>query len=97
MRHADHKLVINGTWEGELMTDLLCLHDQTRFFKDSEGRIYDYCLVQEWYDNDGRDVIGHSTTLTPEGHILLWTTWNLDECPVLVGRAQYQEWKEGLE
>ena len=97
MRHADHKLIINGTWEGDLMIDFICLHDDTEFHEDDEGRTYEDCIVQGWYDNDGRDMIGHSTTLTPEGHILLWTTWNYSNEPLLVGRGQYKEWKEGLE
>ena len=96
-RHADHKMIVKGTWEGDLETEMVCLHDEKEYYSDNEGRVYDYCLVQEWYDNDGRDVLGHSTTLTPQGHILFWTTWNYSSEPLLVGREQFIEWKEGLE
>lgn len=94
MRHADHKLVITGTWEGDLLYDLHCLHLPEDWHTDDQGVIHETCLVQDWWDNDRRDVLGHSTTLTPQGHILFWTTWNWDSEPTLVGREQYREWKD---
>jgi hypothetical protein len=96
MRHADHEIVVTGIADGYLEYNLYCLHtdDQDIFFTDDEHTQHDECVVQTWWECDGRDVTGFSNTLTPQGHILLWTTWNFEGSPLLVGRKQYKQWRE---
>lgn len=95
---ADHLLLFTGIDNGIPMFELDCVHGaEDKFFKDNEGREYDDCLIQEWFDNCGLDIINSSDHATPNG-LLLWTTYNQWEGePLLTGMAQFKEWKEGLD
>lgn len=91
---ADHILRFTGVDHGIPMFELECVHGaEDKFFKDDEGREYDDCLIQGWWDNDGLDLV-NSDHSTPNG-VLLFTTWNWGNEPALVGAAEYEEWKEG--
>jgi glycosidase len=96
MREHDHELHITGIWEGDVMMDLHCTHadDDPGFFEDEEGNESAECLCQLWFDADRRDIFG---TIRPEdadgqGNYLLYTTWNLDKEPRLVGKADFEDW-----
>ena len=93
--YPDHKVVITGTWEGDLMYTLECLHKNTdQFFKDKDsGEVFDECIVQSWWDADSRDVLGTShPSDMKDGEIHLNTTWTEDGSPTLCGRAAYEDW-----
>ena len=92
----DHELSITGIWEGDVMMDLHCTHDDADpgFFEDENGITIEECLVQLWFEADRRDVLGTITRADANqyGNYLLYTTWNLDLEPRLVGEADYNDW-----
>jgi hypothetical protein len=93
----DHVLLFTGVNFGIAMFELECTHgNDPKFYVDDEEREYDDCLISEWFDNDGLDIIGNSDHVTPNG-LLLWTTHHYGGEPVLTGLAEYMEWKEGIE
>lgn len=90
----DHLLRLTGTWEGTAMWELDCTHgDDPQFYVDEEGIEFDECLIQGWWEAVGFDIIGNSNNATPNG-ILLFTTYHFGGEPLLVGAAQYAEWRE---
>lgn len=96
----DHELHITGIWEGDVMMDIHCVHsdDDIEWFKDAEGEVHVDCLVQLWFDADRRDVFGTITRAdaNQQGTFLLYTTWNLDLEPKLVGKSDFQDWTDSL-
>lgn len=102
VKHADHAIKIVGVYEGIIEHQFICLHDSTgpdhaRWYCDDEGTAYPYCLVSEWYDNDGLDMVSVSYTFDDQHRILLWTTFNYAHEPLLMGRNEYIEWRESYE
>ena len=98
MSQPDHMLLVQGIWEGEVMLDLECLHenDEDKYLVDNKGKWYDRCLIQEWFDADRRDVLGviDKQNMNTSGDFRCYTIWNLDFEPKLVGNEHFKEWTE---
>ena len=86
MSDHDHVLMFKGIWEGIPEFDLDCIHIQgdKHFHVDHEGRRYDDCLVQEWWEAEGINLVQCSAHTEEgygelrydnEGNIKLWTHW----------------------
>ena len=93
-QHADHHLEFTGVQTGFPMWDLHCMHGPESYYTDNEGVAHEDCIVQDWWDADGFDIIDSSTDFTWTKRLLLWTTWNYSSEPTLVGKAGYEYWKE---
>lgn len=100
----DHLVVCESIDQGFPIWDLICVHedDDPLFFTwESEGEkgTSETCLVQEWWDNEGIDII-HSTDNKydndPPGLGVITTYLGSGE-PLLRSWANAMDWKEGLE
>jgi len=98
MSDHDHEVVWRDLAFGIPTFDLDCTHgdDDARFHMDDRGEVSEECLVQQWFDNDSLDIVNNSDTPTTNS-LPCWTTYSYDGEPTLVGHAQYQDWKEGLD
>lgn len=92
----DHRLEWGGIWDGIPMWELMCIHEEgdPKFHHDiTTNTLQTDCLVQQWFDADGLDVIG-TALIFEDGDLMLFTTWNESGEPWLTDEDGYERWKE---
>jgi hypothetical protein len=90
LRDHDHELVLLGVVEGITSWRLDCAHWDTtlKWYVDDVGTEWDECLLIAWFEECGTDLIAAMDGDTPiPTPIHLWTHWNLDHTPQLLGRS----------
>ena len=97
MTRHDHVLIFNGVWEGIPTFILECEHPDDQFHTDDEGKVWDDCLIQSWWDEEGLDLIQAADNGSREDShrwdnhqaLKLWTHWRNQEYPELLGANEH--------